>query len=432
MGAATKHFGHVIVGGGVTGASIAYHLAKGLTASNAPTRLGAGTRNSICILERATLGSGQTSRSAGIVLHQHKNPAGVELARQTSEDIFRDLRENTDDLILEQPGSLNAVTGAACAEDYFVDPHSLAASYLRRAKDLIHSAANSTSADSSAANSEPSLAVRENTEVTSCGRVGEGDSVQLQIAQTGETDSRDGVQSTDATLISADRVYLATGIWSDQFLSPTYWANIRSHYWEFSVDRAAATAVSRRYPDAATRIPIYLAPGLYIKMSANRQKVEIGIQERESCVVESSHIVGNSGTSLGLDDEGAFGPTDLLLEKQDVIDEYLGAGFLDHAEMRDYISGLSTYTADGLPVLNSAAAHESGAPVILGCGGCNGYGITWAGGLGKLVADVGMGHALDSDLLAQLDASRFVCMQQGEIVDRAVAQRANKFRKAKA
>ena len=407
MASVPKHFRHVIVGGGVTGASIAYHLAKGLVA--APQSLNAEPNgdNFICVLDRATTGSGQTSRSAGIVLHQHKTPVGTALAKQTATDVFGDLAVHTDDIILEQPGSLNATTGVLNAHDFFVDPHSLVTSYLKRAKALV------------ATSSLNPLSIQENTDVESIKSDKENGVVQLR---------------TSSGAITADRVYIATGVWSSQFLQQTYWANIRSHYWEFTSSNSSF--INPKYPKA----PMYFAPGVYMKLSMNRRTVEIGIQEKNSFVVKKPPRHNSDGIGNDIDHEGSFGPTELLLEKQSIIEEYLGQNFLEIADMRAYISGLSTYTADGLPVIHSTLTHDtteiSSPSRIIACGGCNGYGITWVGGLGKLVANIGLNNINNNsddnatpDMLSVLDARRFEGYTDEQITELAVAQRHNKFTK---
>ncbi|HWE61945.1 MAG TPA: FAD-binding oxidoreductase [Chloroflexota bacterium] len=60
----------VIVGGGCTGTSIAYHLAA----------LGAGT---VTLLERKTLGSGTTAQSSGIVRQHYSDPTLARMAQRS-------------------------------------------------------------------------------------------------------------------------------------------------------------------------------------------------------------------------------------------------------------------------------------------------------------------------------------------------------------
>ena len=67
-------FDHIIVGGGVIGASVAYHLAR-------------KDGGSILLVERNTLASAASSRAAGMVLQVSTNATKTPLARLTRETI---------------------------------------------------------------------------------------------------------------------------------------------------------------------------------------------------------------------------------------------------------------------------------------------------------------------------------------------------------
>ena len=59
------HYKNVIIGGGVLGASLAQKVAR---------------TGSVCVLERNSIGSGMTSKSAGIIIQHHKTTTGSNLA----------------------------------------------------------------------------------------------------------------------------------------------------------------------------------------------------------------------------------------------------------------------------------------------------------------------------------------------------------------
>ena len=69
-------FDVVVIGGGVVGTSVAFHLA----------RLGA---KKVLLLERETIGSGTTAQSSGILRTHYSVPANVDLAKR-SWDVFND------------------------------------------------------------------------------------------------------------------------------------------------------------------------------------------------------------------------------------------------------------------------------------------------------------------------------------------------------
>jgi glycine/D-amino acid oxidase-like deaminating enzyme len=70
----------VIIGGGVTGASLAFHLA------------GLGVRR-IVLLERRFLGAGGTGRSVGVIRQLYPTPEATRMVRHSLE-VFRDFRES--------------------------------------------------------------------------------------------------------------------------------------------------------------------------------------------------------------------------------------------------------------------------------------------------------------------------------------------------
>ena len=142
-------FKHAIIGGGVTGASIAYHLARQL-------------RGKVVLLEKNTFGSGQTALSAGLILHHHSSHIGKEMAKQTSLDIDN-LKENhiieynrtasiqlsnTDNNVMKYPFfshclDKNPVLRIPTEEfvrynelDSYVNPQDLLLGYLQKAKAL--------------------------------------------------------------------------------------------------------------------------------------------------------------------------------------------------------------------------------------------------------------------------------------------------------
>lgn len=157
----------VIVGGGVIGASIAYHLA---------TR---GVRN-IVVLERDTLGSGSTSKNAGGIRMQFSSEINVRLSQRSLPRFEAFQEEMGIDPVFRQVGYLFLITAGRdvvpferslalwrrlgvpairidrdavhalfpeivtddirfatfCAKDGHADPNSILQGYVRRARDL--------------------------------------------------------------------------------------------------------------------------------------------------------------------------------------------------------------------------------------------------------------------------------------------------------
>ena len=67
-------YDHIIVGGGILGASIAYHISK-------------KTNDSILVIERNEFASAASSRSAGLVLQGSTKQSNIPLAKKTVEVI---------------------------------------------------------------------------------------------------------------------------------------------------------------------------------------------------------------------------------------------------------------------------------------------------------------------------------------------------------
>ncbi len=92
----------VIVGGGVTGLSTAYHLA----------RKGHGQ---VIVLDKGPIGDGSSSRAAAIVTGLLWSETGV-LARKVSLRLFRELSETLDGYTFQATGCLNLFDSAAWPE----------------------------------------------------------------------------------------------------------------------------------------------------------------------------------------------------------------------------------------------------------------------------------------------------------------------------
>ncbi len=56
-----------------------------------------------------------------------------------------------------------------------------------------------------------------------------------------------------------------------------------------------------------------------------------------------------------------------------------------------YTSAKTTYTPDGMPVLGYV--EQTHLPPMFAVSGCNGYGVTWSGGFGRVVSEALLGIA---------------------------------------
>ena len=80
----------IIIGGGIIGSSLAYHLSK------------LGIRD-ICLLEKGELASGSTGDSAAIIRHHYTNEISIRLVKD-SINILSELQHETGNHFLHQNG----------------------------------------------------------------------------------------------------------------------------------------------------------------------------------------------------------------------------------------------------------------------------------------------------------------------------------------
>ena len=89
----SKSFDHIIIGGGILGLSIAYHLAR-------------DSRDSVLVLERNELASAASSKAAGLILQATSKPSNTPLVKLTREIIPKLEEELGDAVGFHDVGSL--------------------------------------------------------------------------------------------------------------------------------------------------------------------------------------------------------------------------------------------------------------------------------------------------------------------------------------
>ena len=97
-------YDHIIVGGGILGASIAYHISK-------------KTNDSILVIERNEFASAASSRSAGLVLQGSTKQSNIPLAKKTVEVISTLEEETGENLEYHQTGSLRLASSKARVDE---------------------------------------------------------------------------------------------------------------------------------------------------------------------------------------------------------------------------------------------------------------------------------------------------------------------------
>lgn len=371
-------FDHVIVGGGVLGLSVAYHLAQ-------------DSQDSVLVVERNELAGAASSQAAGLILQATAKPLKTPLAKRTR-DTIPVLEEALGETIgFHGVGSLRIAASPACVAelesmerdaskhgipfrhmdhaeacakapwldpsttgritffptDGYVDPYLFSTAYGRAARRL-------------GAQLRPRCAVHDL--ITQADRV-----VGVRTA-TGDIHAGSVIDTAGAwaSLISARAGFALP-------MAPT-----RSHYWI----AAPNTAYGGDFP--ATVMPDVRA---YVRPEVGGMVV--GVQELKSATFDARALP---------DAIDAFSPTpgeehwDVLTEALDDISAFFPA--LPQTRFSSYVSGLSTYTPDGSPLLGAVP----GATGFFAAAGCCGSGITLSAGIGSAISALARGEEPGFDL----------------------------------
>jgi hypothetical protein len=244
---------------------------------------------------------------------------------------------------------------------------------------------------------------------------------------------------------------------------------LRSHFWCLRRNEKEISTAAGVDP---TPVPLLLFPGGYMKVLG--KELEIGIQEKESFVIPQTGNGGGNGNSsntVQTDDHDRVpdAPIDLFLEQYDMLKTVFPK--IDEYEVSGYVCGITTYTPDGLPVAEKfrwtpptenieAGDTDDFELDVISLSGCNGYGVTWAGGLGRAVAQEAFGgdnfkrwcHSPKADFsnqkwdsgvkdgiadstfatsIADFDVSRFAAIRREDFPRLSIKRRSEKFRKKK-
>lgn len=363
-------FDHVVVGGGIIGASVAYHLK----------RKGAGT---VLLLERNDLATAASSRAAGLVLQASAKPSKTPLARATTH-IFPVLEDEVGESVgyhrvgslrvaasderaaeldamvsdasrwnipVESPGGAQIrdlvpwldtraiVKTAFFPTDGYVDPYLLSMSYIRAAR-------------------ARGAVVRPHTAVLDV--LMEGNKVVGVVSNAGR--------------IACGTVIDACGAWAALFSQCVGFAlpmaPVRSHYW-----------ITEPSSDYGGEHPVTILPDVAAYTRPEVGGLVLGVQESCSATFDARDLP---------DDPAAFSPTqgeehwEILANAYEGLAQFIPA--IDTARFSGYISGLSSYTPDGEIILGSVP----GVTGFYAAAGDCGSGITLSAGMGGAIADLAL------------------------------------------
>lgn len=359
----------LIIGGGVFGAAIAWSLA----------RRGQGQR--IAVLERRQPASGATSRAAALVTAIRDDAHMVAMAQETFAAIAA-LEAEGAHLGRHAVGALHVASAAAgpalieraaaaaglgirservtraqvnqlapwlrpqacdCAlyfrDDCYLDPYLLATAYLGAAR-------------------QAGVQLRADTEVR----------------QVLYDDGRvRGVELADGRRLPANIVINAAGAWANllsvELGLPLPMAPVRSQYW-----------ISEPAPIFPRDGAIVLMPEIRAYARPEVGALLFGVRERSPAVVDARTLpAALDGFVFDSADPDGWGN---LAEGAGALAAFFPA--LETLGIAHYITGPSNYTPDGRLIVGRAPGIDG----LFVASGCNGSGITFSAGVGRLIAEL--------------------------------------------
>ncbi len=356
---ALEKYDVIIVGGGIIGASIAYHLAT-------------ETNRRICLLERNQLTSGTTWHAAGLVAELRASANLTRLARYSGE-LYESLEDSGEGLGFRRVGALTLAKNesrayelkkqAAMARHNQVECDWLTAAAISdrfphiQTKDLVGGVFMPNDGQTNPVDTTVALArLAKNN----------GADIVEQCEVSELIVVRDRVKGVIANgeQLEAEQVVLATGLWTRDLGKsvgadfPLYPAE---HFYAVTEPIEAAGPIVR-IPD----------DGIYVKPDAGR--LLIGSFEREAKPISATQLPDEAFIEL---------PFDL-----DHFLPYLEAGLAriegtENLGIRTWFNGPESFTPDGRYMLGESPQVEQ----LFVAAGFNSIGIQSAGGVGKVMTE---------------------------------------------
>jgi 4-methylaminobutanoate oxidase (formaldehyde-forming) len=377
----------LIIGGGIFGAAVAYDLA----------RHGLGKR--VLLLERLQPAAGATSRAAALVTQVRDKPDQMALARQTLRTITELEQVYGEDIGRRTVGALHVAPASHWhvlqARADLAAAHGMAFAWLSPADALARAPWLAPAAFDHALFFPDDCFVEPYLLTTALLRVACTLGVRVEVANVARiaVDSQRirGVDLADGRRLPATTVVNAAGAWANLLSTPVGlplpMAPVRSQYW--------ITEPSPLFPrDGA----IVLMPAVRAYARPEVGALLVGLRERQQQVADPTTLPADlSGFVFDTTDPDGWAN---LADGADELAPYFPA--LNTLGMAHYLTGPSNYTPDGQLVVGAA-------PDIAGlyvASGCNGSGISFAGGVGRLVGELVRGTTPFVDPLPGAPARR--------------------------
>jgi 4-methylaminobutanoate oxidase (formaldehyde-forming) len=370
----------VIVGGGILGLSVAWHLARA-----------GGVR--VVVVERLSLASQATARAAALISLGRKHGSFTRLVQRTFAAIDELGDALGEPLPLHRHGSLSIACSADCRQSL----QALISVSSAEGVAFEHLTANRSQ------ERVPWLALPEDALCAFCPEDAfidpgilamayataarrAGATIVAGVTVTGLRLAGGrvaGVGTTEGD-VAAAVVVVAAGAWSNllgasigRFLPM---APVRSQYWITVPD----AVFPRQQPSVLlTDARAYTRPELGALL--------LGLRETEGVSVDPGDLPEDTSGYAFADDPSGM--------------QSLAAGFpalrrflpaLDTIGIRHHIAGFSTYAPDGLPVFGAVGDM----PGLLFAGGCSGAGIAISGAVGLTLAELALGREASLDIRA--------------------------------
>ncbi len=377
----------VIIGGGLLGASVAYHLAG----------RGAGD---VLLVERLDLATAASSKAAGLMFQISSKPAVDQLSRVTFKDIHK-LEEQSDvHLDFHRVGTVRLAETEKSRS-------SLIAMYDRAQNEGI----TAQLVDNAwLAGNLPWLRAGSDTLSVFFAHEGYIDPYRLATAYAGAA-RRSGVRvetgvavesicfdgtrisgiETSKGMIQCDQVVVAAGAWSNNLTMPLGvslpMTPVRSHFW---MTAPGSSLFSRNQP-----MTVHADAGAYTRPEMDG--LLLGVQEACSPSFDYRMLPDDIATFPITGDGHEW---DALIEAEPRVSRFFPG--LNDVRFDSYVAGLSAYTPDGHFILGEIDDR----PGLYVAAGCCGAGVMASGGIGEALAGLILDGTSPHDM-APFRANRF-------------------------